>query len=239
MLNHEKGASPLYAQLEAILKGKIEHGEYNKGDQFPTEKMIMEEYQVSRVTVRQAFAALTQSGYIKSSRGIGTTVIFEKIEEHLEQVISFTEEMRRHNITMNTSFCEMKLVKPDTQVAMALKIPKTESCYCLKRVRCVEGSPLVYTVTWLKEKVKLPLEPESYLESLYAFLREQFDLRIEKGIDTLEAALPSEEVRNHLQIDERMPVFKRTRQTFLPGDEIFEYSVCYYPGNRYKYTVEL
>ena len=38
MLNHEKGAPPLYSELEAILKGQIEHGEYMKGDLFPTGK---------------------------------------------------------------------------------------------------------------------------------------------------------------------------------------------------------
>lgn len=79
MLNHEKGAAPLYSQLETILKSQIEHGEYTKGDAFPTEKMIMEKYGVSRVTVRQAFAALTNNGYIKSSRGIGTIVTYEKL----------------------------------------------------------------------------------------------------------------------------------------------------------------
>lgn len=78
MLNHEKGAQPLYSQLETILKKQIEHGEFNKGDIFPTEKMLMEEYNVSRVTIRQALAALTLDRYIKSSRGIGTTVIYEK-----------------------------------------------------------------------------------------------------------------------------------------------------------------
>ena len=36
-----------------------------------------------------------------------------------------------------------------------------------------------------------------------------------------------------------MPVFKRVRKTYLPGNEVFEYSICYYPGNRYKYTVDL
>ena len=80
MLNHAKGAAPLYSQLETILREQIESGEYTKGDVFPTEKMLMEQYQVSRVTVRQACAALINDGYIKSSRGIGTVVIYEKID---------------------------------------------------------------------------------------------------------------------------------------------------------------
>lgn len=64
--------------------------------------MLMEEYQVSRVTIRQAMTALSQAGYIMSRRGIGTEVTYEKIDEHMKSVISFTDEMKQHNITMNT-----------------------------------------------------------------------------------------------------------------------------------------
>ena len=215
MLNHEKGAPPLYSQLESIIKMQIERGEYNRGDFLPTEKMLMDQYEVSRVTVRQAMAALSQAGYIKCSRGIGTEVIYEKIDEHMKSVISFTDEMKQHNITMETIYCRMEKIMPGTTVASALQIPKTEMCYCLTRVRSVH------------------------------------EIRIVKGRDTLEAALPSPEVQKFLEIEAQMPVFKRIRQTFLPGEDfpelhngvkdglVFEYSVCYYPGNRYKYTVDL
>lgn len=239
MLNHEKGAPPLYSQLESILRKQIEHGEYNKSDLLPTEKMLMNEYQVSRVTVRQAIAALTQDGYIKSSRGIGTEVIYEKIDEHMKHVISFTDEMKQHNITMDTSYCKMEKVKPSTQVAAALQIPKTDMCYCLTRVRCVNNRPLVYTITYLKNIVKLPMDNQYYMESLYKYLNDVHSIRIEKGKDTLEATLPTEKIQRFLDIEPQMPVFKRVRQTFLPDGEVFEYSICYYPGNRYKYTVDL
>ena len=239
MLNREKGAPPLYSQLEAILRGQIEHGEYTKGDVFPTEKMFMEQYQVSRVTVRQAFAALTNAGYIKSTRGVGTIVIYEKIDEHLKSVISFTDEMKQHNITMKTTYCKMEKFYPPTQVAKILQVPKTAQCYCLTRVRCVADRPLVYTITYLKNTVELPMDSVHYMESLYKYLREVHNIIIEKGRDTLEATLPTEEVQHFLQIEPQMPVFKRVRQTFLKNDEIFEYSICYYPGNRYKYTVDL
>lgn len=251
MLNHEKGAPPLYSQLESILKGKIEHGEYNKGDFLPTEKMVMDQYEVSRVTVRQAMAALAQAGYIKCTRGIGTEVIYEKIDEHMKSVISFTDEMKQHSITMETTYCRMEKVKPSTQVATSLQIPKTDMCYCLTRVRCVSGRPLVYTITYLKDIAKLPMDSQYYMESLYKYLREVHGIRIERGRDTLEATLPTAEVQKFLEIEAQMPVFKRVRQTFLPVEEnagaapgerygeVFEYSICYYPGNRYKYTVDL
>ena len=222
ILNREKGAPPLYSQVETILRTDIEHGKYNKGDSFPTENMLMEEYQVSRVTIRQAMTALSQAGYIMSRRGIGTEVTYEKIDEHMKSVISFTDEMKQHNITMNTSYCKMEKITPSTRVAMALEIPKTDFCYRLTRVRNVQGSPLVYTITYLKCVVELPLDEKYYMKSLYKFLKDTYQIVIEKGKDTLEAALPSEEVQAFLEIGPAMPVFKRVRKTYLPENEVFE-----------------
>ena len=90
MIDRNPGAPPLYAQLESILKQKIEQGTYKRGDFLPTEKELMAEYQPSRVTVRQAVTNLVQSGYVRARRGIGTDIVYEKVEEHLERVISFT-----------------------------------------------------------------------------------------------------------------------------------------------------
>ena len=212
-MDRNPGAPPLYAQLEQILKQQIECGTYKKGDFLPTEKELMEKYELSRVTVRQAMTNLVQSGYARARRGIGTDVVYEKVEEQMEGVISFTEEMKKHHIEMQTTYCKMELISPGETVARSLQIPLTEPCYCLKRVRNAVGKPMVYTITYLKIICELPTEPEP--------------------------ALPSEEVQKALKIDAQMPIFIRTRQTFRKGGEVFEYSICYYPGNRYKYTVEL
>lgn len=191
-----------------------------KGDFLPTEKELMEKYELSRVTVRQAMTNLVQSGYARARRGIGTDVVYEKVEEQMEGVISFTEEMKKHHIEMQTTYCKMELISPGETVARSLQIPLTEPCYCLKRVRNAVGKPMVYTITYLKKICELPTEPEPYMESLYQYLREEHGIYIESGRDTLEAALPSEEVQKALKIDAQMPIFIRTRQTFRKGGEV-------------------
>ena len=77
------------------------------------------------------------------------------------------------------------------------------------------------------------------MESLYQYLREEHGIYIESGRDTLEAALPSEEVQKALKIDAQDAYFYPDAADISEGRRGFEYSICYYPGNRYKYTVEL
>ena len=111
--------------------------------------------------------------------------------------------MKKHHIEMQTTYCKMELISPGETVARSLQIPLTEPCYCLKRVRNAVGKPMVYTITYLKKICELPTEPEPYMESLYQYLWEEHGIYIESGRDTLEAALPSEEVQKALKLMRR------------------------------------
>ncbi|QHQ59929.1 UTRA domain-containing protein [Anaerocolumna sedimenticola] len=238
-LNREKGAPPLYFQVENIIKEQIENGEFLSGEILPSEKQLQERYGVSRVTVRQAVSSLVNAGYLQCSRGIGTTVIFEKIDENLQRVISFSEEMEQHGIKMETTYCVISLQKATKAVASNLNIKEGEECYKLVRVRCAKGTPMVYSMTYLTRKYELPLEPDAYMESLYKLMDNGYGVKIVNGQDTFEAALASQTVGSFLSISSGSPIFKRTRKTFDQHNELVEYTVCYYPGDKYKYTIEL
>ena len=49
---------PLYYQLENVLREKISSGSFQDGERMPTELELIEEYGVSRITVRQALKSL-------------------------------------------------------------------------------------------------------------------------------------------------------------------------------------
>ena len=139
-LDRSPGAAPLYHQLAAVLKEKIESGEYTVGDAFPTELQLQNMYRVSRITVRNAVALLTNEGYLECARGVGTKVIFPKINEQLKQVVSFSEEMAQHGIVMSTKFCEISTVPASEQVAAQLHVQKGAPVFKLIRVRCADGT---------------------------------------------------------------------------------------------------
>jgi GntR family transcriptional regulator len=65
---------PRYAQLSALLRRRIERGEWPPGAQLPTLESLMEEFGVARVTVRQAVNLLARDGLVSAQRGRGTFV---------------------------------------------------------------------------------------------------------------------------------------------------------------------
>ena len=52
-LSFQSGQKPLWSQLYDILESRILNGEYKEGEVLPSEMSLMEEFGVSRVTVRQ------------------------------------------------------------------------------------------------------------------------------------------------------------------------------------------
>ena len=62
---------PLYQQLYDVLRGNITRGEWKPGDLIPAESELIEQYGVSRITVRQVLDMLVQEGLIYRQRGRG------------------------------------------------------------------------------------------------------------------------------------------------------------------------
>lgn len=64
----------LYLRLANSLRSRLLHGEWKSGEQLPTIEKLMGEYDVSRITVRQALELLSRDGLLSSARGRGTFV---------------------------------------------------------------------------------------------------------------------------------------------------------------------
>ncbi len=69
---------PLYQQIKEHFIDKIENEEIAVGELLPSENEIVKMFDVSRHTVRQAFALLENEGYIRREQGRGTICLGKK-----------------------------------------------------------------------------------------------------------------------------------------------------------------
>lgn len=67
--------TPLYIQIQEYLKHMIATNQLSAGEKLPTEKKLMDQFQVSRITVGNALAALTKEGLIQRIPGRGSYVL--------------------------------------------------------------------------------------------------------------------------------------------------------------------
>jgi GntR family transcriptional regulator len=71
---YERSRVPLYLQVATTLRRRIESGQWQPGERISTLDELEREFQVARVTVRQAVELLQKEGLVQRRQGKGTFV---------------------------------------------------------------------------------------------------------------------------------------------------------------------
>lgn len=73
MIDHES-ATPVYRQVAAILRERIEAGTYQPGRRLPSVRDLVQEFGIAQLTARKALRVLVDDGAATMTPGMGTFV---------------------------------------------------------------------------------------------------------------------------------------------------------------------
>ncbi len=236
-LNQEVGAPPLYAQIQEILTNEIHEGIYKVDDTIPTETQLQDMFGVSRMTVRQAIEGLVNAGLVVKERSKGTRVVEPKINESLNEITGFTEEMTRRNLNFKIHSIQVSIIHADENIAEALGIQMNQNVMKLERVYHVSGKPLAAMCSYLPASLQMSIDEQVYNGSLYAYLQKEKGIKISRVIETLEVGYADDILSNQLQVKKGEALLKRSKISFDQYGNKVEYVIANYHPNRYKYTV--
>ena len=103
MHDFEKANStPLYLQLKNKIKRDIRTGILKAGDKIPSEAQLQKEYNMSRVTVRNAMEELAVDGYIIKVQGKGSFVAQSDMLRLPIGITSFTEDAKMQGVNLTS-----------------------------------------------------------------------------------------------------------------------------------------
>ncbi len=230
---------PLYYQLKEIL---LEHlSEEGVGNPFPTEHELCEHFGISRPTVRQAINELVAEGYLTRFKGKGTFVASPKIKQDFLLILeSFNDEMRKKGLVPTTKVLECTIVASDEPVAKMLRIPVGDEVVRLRRLRFTNGQPIVIVVTHLPcVFVRAIVSKDLENNSLYDLLAQDFNLKIDHAIRTLEATIAGEYEAKLLGVKVGAPLQFIETVTFLEDETPIEFSHAHYRGDLNKFSFVL
>jgi len=72
-VDHES-ATPVYRQVAAILRERIEAGAYQPGRRLPSVRDLVQEFGIAQLTARKALRVLVDDGTATMTPGMGTFV---------------------------------------------------------------------------------------------------------------------------------------------------------------------
>jgi GntR family transcriptional regulator len=239
-IRHESPV-PLYVQLKEHLHAQIETGAIPPGSRLPSERELAREFDVSRMTARQALQALSREKAICFRVGKGTFAEPPKIELLRGGLTSFTEEMRKRNLTPSSRVLKAEIRPADVAVAQRLNIPFGSEIVYLSRLRFVEGVPLAIENSHLVHHVCPGILEKHDLsrESLYEVLRGDYQCALVWAEEFVGSRLAAARERRLLGIDSRVPLISIERVTYTHKDRRVEYVSAVLRGDRHQLHVVL
>jgi GntR family transcriptional regulator len=231
---------PLYQQLYRLLRHKIVSGAWAPEQAIPTEMSLMEKYDVSRATVRQALSELVADGLVVRRRGRGSFVAPPSVEQSLVRILSFTEDMQQRGLQPQTRLISARLMPATERLAEKLELQPEEKVARLVRLRLADGEPMSVEDSCLVYRfVPGLLEHDYTRSSLRQILQRQYGIRLARAEQTIQAIAADEEMAELLAIEQGAPLLYIERVSYSDYDVPVEHLRLYHRGDRYALYNEL
>lgn len=206
----------------------------------PTEAELLATYQVSRATVRQALEMLVNDGLVYRQRGRGTFVSRPTVEQELNRIVSFSEDMDRLGFRAGTRILNAELIAADTRLVQSLDVNPGEEIAHLGRLRLADEEPMSLENSFLVHRY-CPGVLDAYHahHSLRALLKEEFGVVLSTAVQKIRAVTVDEDTAAALDIDSGAAALSIERISYTEQNVPVELLITYHRGDRYTLFNEL
>lgn len=227
--------SPLYLQLQQLIRDAIDGDVLTQGDAIPPERELAVEYDVSRITVRKAIGGLVEEGLLTRRRGAGTFVA-GRVEKSFSKLTSFTEDMAARGRTASSSWISRGAGQVNPEEALMLGLSPAAPVLRFARIRFADEEPMALEFSTVAGYC-LP-SVSAVKDSLYAAL-EKAGTRPVRAIQRLRAVPFGGEHARMLGVDPGHAGLLIERRAFLRDGRPAEVTRSYYRGDAYDFVAEL
>jgi len=233
-------AIPLYYQLETILRKKIASGDFQPGKPLPSEEMLATEYEVSRITVRQALASLEKDGFVIRQRGKGTFVSEHAAILDLPKFSGSIEDLILMGIRTRTEVLDTSWIDPPDHIRERLAVGDGERVLRIEKVRSIEGSPFSHVYNYLPPAIgeKVPTE-KTQKKPMLMILEDDLGIRADEADQSVQATIADAGVASLLKIRVGEPLLKAERTVYDKKGKPVEYVSVLYRADKYAFTMKL
>jgi DNA-binding GntR family transcriptional regulator len=171
----------VHEQLIAVCQEELAAGQWKAGDQFPSERELAAKHKISRATANKVLAKLVSEGWLVMKKGLGCFVSERPtLFTSLRRIESFTDFAQGQGFRPST---KVLVYQPGKKVPVAVKealrLKAGEKCIFVKRLRLVDGEPVILEERWLPAALYPGLSVSHMRGSFYLLCREHYGLSVQ------------------------------------------------------------
>lgn len=225
--------SAKYKQISDAIEKEIESGKYREVNKLPTEDELIDQYKVSRNTIRNAVDILVKRGIIMPIQGSG--MFLRKVPTdgcvNLENFHGLTAGFNKS--VVEAEVIDFQLTQADNQLAEIMQCQPGTPLYYVERLRLVDGKKFVVEYSHFNKDLIPYLSREIASGSIYHYITEDLKKQIGYVDRVIEAGILNRHDADLLGLQEGEPALISINRAMLKSGAIFDYSIDIH---NYKHT---
>jgi GntR family transcriptional regulator/GntR family frlABCD operon transcriptional regulator len=206
----------------------MEKGVYVQGDLLPSENDLCAVHNVTRPTVRRALDLLTNEGFIKKRQGLGSVVQSPPKGIGILSFSGTTSAIGKEHLKTVPIVRPHVRKWPDEFIFELSETEKESGCIYFERIRYLKDKPVFYDISYIPN-INIPRFTARNLNnaSLFAILRENYQIEIRGGMQYIEAIRADETIQKHFGAGPAQPILKLQRKLSTNRLDFHVYSILY------------
>ncbi|WLR51215.1 trehalose operon repressor [Bacillus tianshenii] len=226
-----------YLGIYQDLAEKIEQGTYKPNEKLPSENELVEEYNVSRETIRKALNILAQNGYIQKIRGKGSVVLeIGKFDFPITGLVSFKEIANKIGKESSTTVHELSIVEPDQYLMNQLQVKESAEIWKVVRVRKIDKERIILDKDYFNKKYVPTLTKQVCEDSIYEYLEGTLGIQISFAKKEFFVEKATEEDRELLDLKEFDSVVVVKNYVYLNDASLMEYTESRHRPDKFRFV---
>jgi GntR family transcriptional regulator len=234
---------PVYHQIRRAIRYWVLDKRYLPNQKIPPEYDLASQFNVNRMTVRQALSSLVQEGLLIRKRGEGTFVTGDEdlIQGMSLKHISLTNELLLPLMKSKTLTVAKSEVAPPPIVREKLELnPDDTLVVRITRDRLVPEGFRAFTVNYLPMDIGRSISEKELLKRpLVKIMEDDLKINFIEAFQTIEASFADEETAAHLGILPGVPTLLMERIMYAEKGKPVELVNTIYEANSYKCSLHL
>lgn len=223
---------PFYVQIREILQQEIIGGVYK--DKIPSEIDLMERFDVSRSTVRQAISALVADGYLEKRHGKGTFVSFRPVVDWLGSFKTYREIVTE----MGMKPYIHTVGKERINVSGKLKdVMGNSEAFLVRRIRYADDCPISIEENYYPIELIDLLENQEWENEASYLMLKRAGIVLWNAEQTIMSRMPTAEEAEILQMEKDCPILYIERQNYDVNQKLVEYERSVYRADKYSFVI--
>jgi GntR family transcriptional regulator len=233
-------SEPRFRQIENELRRRIIDNQWPAGVQLPSEAALMDEFGVSRVTVRQSLAGLHASGLIEKINGKGSFVTRPEHHANLGPLTGFYEAARARGQTAHGKLVSVREIRAPDFARDALGLEDGARLLCASTVRMLGDVPVAYfRIMGEPALIEALVREDLETNDASTILENRLGYRLKELQAESSAIAAGAQLAGRLAIAAEAPVLRvRCTPYDVRGDAIC-CSEFFFRGGLYSYKVKL